>query len=163
LKNQLSFPLTNRKPGEIIAFDSRGARRVDQFLGEAVNLSKQLPARRYAINLFTDRYQYLLGFTAAIIAGQCTLMPPNRLKATLELLGEMFPDSYTLGDNTLADCEISRNVSRSGPPGEFPPDIPEISAEQLCAIAFTSGSTGTPTPNHKYWGTLRTGTLGNSE
>lgn len=163
MKNRLSFPLTNRKPGEIIAFGSRGAIRVDQFLAEAVALSRQLPARNYAVNLFTDRYQYLLGFCAAIIAGQCTLMPPNRLKTTLELLGEMFPDSYTLGDSTLADCESSRNMPRSGPLGEFHPDLPEIPAEQLCAIAFTSGSTGTPSPNLKYWETLRTGTLGNSE
>jgi acyl-coenzyme A synthetase/AMP-(fatty) acid ligase len=34
------------------------------------------------------------------------------------------------------------------------PQLPAISAQQIAAIAFTSGSTGTPTANTKYWGTL---------
>ena len=82
------------KPDEIIAFGTAGAIRVDYFLAEAVALSRRLPAHSYAINMFTDRYQYLLGFCAAMIAGQCTLMPPNKLAATLALMGELFPDSY---------------------------------------------------------------------
>ena len=150
-------------PDEIIAFGTTGAIRVDDFLAEAVALSNRLPTHSYAINLFTDRYQYLLGFCATIIAGQCTLMPPNKLASTLALLAELFPDSYTLGDSTLSDDEISRNMPRSEPSGEFYQSVPEVPVKQLCAIAFTSGSTGTPTPNLKYWETLRTGSLGDKE
>ena len=154
MKNQQFSPLTNRKPDEIIAFGTAGAIRVDDFLAEAVALSRRLPAHSYAINLFTDRYQYLLGFCAAMIAGQCTLMPPNKLAATLALMGELFPDSYSLSDSTLSCSESS---------GEIQQSVPEISAKQLCAIAFTSGSTGMPVSNLKYWETLRTGSTGNTE
>jgi acyl-coenzyme A synthetase/AMP-(fatty) acid ligase len=163
LKNQQLFPLTNRKPDEIIAFGTTGAIRVDDFLAEAVALSRRLPAHSYVINLFTDRYQYLLGFCAAMIAGQCTLMPPNKLATTLALLGELFPDSYSLGDSAPGDGGISRNMPCPEPPGEFHQSVPEISEKQLCAIAFTSGSTGMPSPNLKYWKTLRTGSIGNTE
>jgi len=47
-------------------------------------------------------------------------------------------------------------------PGEICADAPKIPSDQLCAILFTSGSTGTPAPNLKYWETLRTGSLGNA-
>jgi acyl-coenzyme A synthetase/AMP-(fatty) acid ligase len=163
LKNQQLFPLTDRSPDEIIAFGTTGAIRVDDFFTEAVALSRRLPEHSYAINLFTDRYQYLLGFCAAMIAGQCTLMPPNKLATTLALLGELFPDSYSLGDSTPGDMGISRHMPCSEPSVEFHQSAPEISAKQLCAIAFTSGSTGTPVPNLKYWETLRTGSIGNAE
>ena len=36
--------------------------------------------------------------------------------------------------------------------------MPQIPDDRLCAIAFTSGSTGEPKPNRKYWKTLRTST-----
>jgi acyl-coenzyme A synthetase/AMP-(fatty) acid ligase len=163
LKNQQFFPLTNRKPNEIIAFGAAGAIRVDEFLAEAVALSRGLPAHSYAINLFTDRYQYLLGFCAAMIAGQCTLMPPNNLASTLALMGELFPDSYSLSDSTLNNRGISLNKPCSESSGEIKQSVPEISAKQLCAIAFTSGSTGMPVSNLKYWETLRTGSAGNTE
>ena len=156
------FPLTSRKPSEIIAFRSGGEIRVDHFLAEAEALSRQLPEHRYVINLFPDRYQYLLGFCAAVIADQCTLMPPNRLAATLEQLTEAYPDSYTLGDISSGNSNIaSSNLSRESPAKSI--EAPVIPADQLCAIAFTSGSTGEPTPNLKYWGTLRTGSIGSAE
>ena len=64
-------------PPEIIAFLADEQISVEQFLATVVALSHKLPNYRYVINLLTDRYQYLLGFCAAIIAGQCTLMPPH--------------------------------------------------------------------------------------
>jgi acyl-coenzyme A synthetase/AMP-(fatty) acid ligase len=159
-KNQQFFPLTHRRPDEIIAFGDAGAVRIDHLLSEAEALSRRLPAHRYVINLSTDRYQYLLGFCAAVIAGQCTLMPPNNLAATLALLGKAYPDSYSLGNNALSDCDSSLSVPGSEPDGEHRQEAPVIHSKQLCAIAFTSGSTGTPSPNLKNWCTLRTGSVG---
>jgi acyl-coenzyme A synthetase/AMP-(fatty) acid ligase len=159
-KNQQFFPLTQRRPDEIIAFGDAGAVRVDHLLSEAETLSRRLPTHRYVINLCTDRYQYLLGFCAAVIAGQCTLMPPNNLATTHALLGEAYPDSYSLGNNALSDCDMSLSVPHSEPVGEHRQEAPVIHSKQLCVIAFTSGSTGTPSPNLKYWDTLRTGSIG---
>jgi acyl-coenzyme A synthetase/AMP-(fatty) acid ligase len=162
LNTQKHSPLTDRLPEDVIAFRSDGAMNVGQFLQAARRLAEQLPAHKYVFNLFTDRFQFLLGFCASVIAGQCTLLPPNKLAKTLEQLSVDYPDSYTLEDPD----SLCGELSAPGTPGKLAgagngviPDIPE---NQLCAIAFTSGSTGKAKPNLKYWGTLRTGSLNNA-
>ena len=78
-------------------------------------------------------------------------MPPNRQTHTLQQLRELYDNACTVGDNgaevVIADSDSS---------------IPDIPDDQHSAIAFTSGSTGTPTPNLKYWRTLRVGSLSNA-
>lgn len=161
MKTKPHFPVTNRKSEEIISVYRGENIEVGQFITEAKALAATLPAHRYVFNLFTNRYEYLLGFCASILAGQCTLMPPNRLDHTLEELAQQYPDSYKLGACGLSYPEIRKGVFR-GKPGQFQDDdIPLISADQLCAIAFTSGSTGAPRPNPKYWHTLRSGSFAN--
>jgi acyl-coenzyme A synthetase/AMP-(fatty) acid ligase len=149
------FRLSNREPDEVIAFRAGQAVTVKRFFELANELSGQLPNRRYAVNLCQNRFEYLLGFCASTIAGQCTLMPPNRLQKTLDQLKGKFPDSYFL----------DQGVVRAGiaePAGKAVPEVPAIPADQLCAIAFTSGSTGEPSPNLKTWETLRVATMGNA-
>ena len=163
LRPQLRFPITNREPGETIAFQDGRAISVKQFLEQVNSLSSRLPNHRYVFNLFTDRYQYLLGFCASIIAGQCTLMPPNRLEKTLEQLALEYSDSYFLGDTVQSCQEVDLSSHRYQSTQTDCHEIPLVAADQLCAIAFTSGSTGSPAPNLKYWRTLRTGSLGNAE
>jgi acyl-coenzyme A synthetase/AMP-(fatty) acid ligase len=148
------YPLTDRPAHATIAFSAAGTVSVAQFLEETTRLSQRLPERRYVINLFSDRYQYLLGFCAAAVANQCTLMPPNRLPFTMQQLMEEYGDCYVLGDGELPP---ERRTSA----GALNDTMAEISADQLCAIAFTSGSTGRPKANPKYWRTLRAGTRSN--
>jgi len=124
---------------------------VATFIAEAKGLAEELPDKQFAINLHGDRYLYLRAFCAAIIAGQCTLMPPNRQPYTLQQLQELYPDSYIIGDD--GEEPQSTPVADAG--------MPSVDDDQLCAIAFTSGSTGAPTSNRKAWRTLREGTLGN--
>jgi len=157
---QRSHPITTREPDEIIAHGSSGAIRVDQFLAHAVALSKQLPDRQYVINLAADRYTFLLGFCAAVIADQCTLMPPNRQQQTLQQVANEYADCYSFGGPGLNNVE-SLDTCDVDAPDVIDVVVPEIPADRLCAIVFTSGSTGTPTPNRKYWETLRTGSLSN--
>jgi len=90
-------------------------------------------------------------FCAAIIAGQCTLMPPNRQRRTLEQLRLLYSDSYLLGDE-VGEPEFSIGSDTS---------VPDIDEDQLCAIVFTSGSTGAPQPNKKFWRTIRDGAKSN--
>ncbi len=126
---------------------------MDQFIAEARSLAEKLPDNPFVINLHADRYLYLRAFCAALLAGQCTLMPPNRQAATLESLSESYPGTYVLGqggEETLP-CVSADDAS-----------VPEIPDQQLAAIAFTSGSTGTPRPNRKYWRTFCAGTRSNA-
>ena len=158
MNTKTSFPICNRKAHEIIAFQRGVGVDVEQFICQAKALSLSLPKHEFVFNLCTDRYQYLLGFCAALLAGQCTLMPPNRLPNTLQQLALDYPDNYSLNDSDSALLKaMSMDVE-----DEAGFCIPEIPLSQLCAIAFTSGSTGTPTPNLKYWKTLSSSTLGNS-
>jgi acyl-coenzyme A synthetase/AMP-(fatty) acid ligase len=162
LKIQRHFPITGRRSEEIIAFHIGEAIDVGQFIGQAKVLATRLPDHRYVINLFSNRFEYLLGFCASVIAGQCTLMPPNRLDSTLDELTQLYPDSYLLGDAEVSDEAENGKSSDGGAERVSSDQVPLIPSDQLCAIAFTSGSTGTPNPNLKYWDTLRVGTLGNA-
>jgi acyl-coenzyme A synthetase/AMP-(fatty) acid ligase len=159
LRRLNSYPLTDRKPDDIIAYCAAGGVKVDHFLARANALSSRLPRHRYVINLCSDRYHYLLGFCAAVIAGQATLMPPNRQPQTLKQVAEEYPDSYSLGDDGQCDFEITTNDIADIEPGSRGAAAPEIPCDQLCVIAFTSGSTGAPLPNLKYWETLRAGAI----
>ena len=153
-----SYPLIERDFDDVIAFRANGSVCVSEFVREAIALAKALPDHQYVINLHTDRYRYLLGFCAAIIAGQCILMPANRQPQTLEQLKRDYPDVYSMDVNLPGEFVVDGVA-----PGENVVSCPQIAANQLCAIAFTSGSTGVPAPNFKYWQTLRIGGLNNNK
>jgi acyl-coenzyme A synthetase/AMP-(fatty) acid ligase len=158
---QRLHPLTTREPGEVIAHGPSGAITVGEFLAHATGLAEALPPRQFIINLSADRYTFLLGFCAAVIAGQCTLMPPNRQRQTLQQLAEAHADCYTFGEAGVEDIEHVDSTDLAAARTSMTSGVPEIDEQHLCAIVFTSGSTGTPTPNRKYWKTLRTGSLSN--
>jgi acyl-coenzyme A synthetase/AMP-(fatty) acid ligase len=155
------YPLTTRCADEIIAYVGGEAVTVGAFLATAELAAAQLPEAAFAINLSTDRYEFLLGFCAAVIAGQCTLMPPNRQRGSVLSVAEKYADCYVLGGEPvegLAYRQIAA-VRDAGPVAE----PPAVEDEQLCAIVFTSGSTGDAQPNRKYWKTLRMGSASNAE
>ena len=158
---QTSHAITNRGADEIIVHGPDGEISVGEFIARATGLAAQLPDHRYVINLATDRYHFILGFCAAIIAGQCTLMPPNRQRQSVQQLVEKYVDCFLLGEVSIDGVEQFEIDFDSLAATGSDVEIPKISSRQLCAIAFTSGSTGTPTPNHKYWETLRVSTLSN--
>jgi acyl-coenzyme A synthetase/AMP-(fatty) acid ligase len=160
---QRSRPITNRGTDEIIVHGPTGEVSVGTFIARAAKLATQLPDCRYVINLATDRYHFILGFCAAVIAGRCTLMPPNRLQHTVQQVADEYGDCVSLGEDSIDGVDRFEIDFDSLEIAGSEAAIPEIPSQQLCAIVFTSGSTGTPAPNHKYWETLRTGTLGNVE
>lgn len=116
-------------------------------------LAASLPDQPFTINLHADRYLYLRAFCAALLAGQCTLMPPNRQAYTLATLRDAHPDAYSVGEHGEEVVEPSSIEDGS---------VPDIPDRQAAAIAFTSGSTGSPTPNLKHWHTFHAGTLSNA-
>lgn len=160
--SQRSHVITSRGLDEIIAHGRDGEVSVAQFLARAVALAGKLPDHRYAINLAADRYDFFLGFCAAVIAGQCTLMPSNRQQQTVQQVADDYADCYLLGDVSMDGIERFDLDSDSLATITPSVDIPEIPLHQLCAIVFTSGSTGRPTPNRKYWKTLVEGALSNA-
>lgn len=135
-----------------------GEIRVSDFIGQVLRLAEHLPDARFAINLCDNRYLFTLGFCAALVRGQTNLLPQNRAPATQTLLREQYPASYVLHDgleNLLDSCP-QLNLNQLDLRGKGCNSIPQIPADHLAAIAFTSGSTGQPKANLKPWHTFVT-------
>ena len=143
------------QPDDVLAWEQAGPRTARQFLADVTSLVESLPDRAAVFNLATSRYEFLVGFAAAILRRQITLLPQSRAPQTLRRLAGDYPGSYGLADR---DETIDGIETISVQPGDgrapWPNEIPRVPLNQVVAIAFTSGSTGQPTPNHKTWGAL---------
>ena len=165
--NPAVLPLLERHPDDSFALvhcslpalgGQTGELRASEFLGQVMRLAERLPPAAFVINLCDNRYLFTLGFCAALVRGQTNLLPQNRAPATQGLLRETYPDSYVLHDGLdalLDDCP-GFNLNLDDLRGAACDQIPQIPAEHLSAIAFTSGSTGVPKANLKPWHTFVT-------
>jgi acyl-coenzyme A synthetase/AMP-(fatty) acid ligase len=159
-----ALPLLRGYPADgVIAW--RGAEPVSaaHFAAAATALAAHLPRRRHVLNLCEDRYHFMLGYAAGLLAGQTTLLPPSRAPHALREACRDFADVYCLSDRGAVVTELQTVEVRDGPvaPGATP-GAREIDSGQVAAIVFTSGSTGRHMPHPKTWGSLVAGarTLG---
>ncbi|MCB1559744.1 MAG: acyl-CoA synthetase [Xanthomonadales bacterium] len=164
-----AFPLLSGDAGRVFAWRGSTPVSAAQFLGEALTLAETLDGHGHVLNLCEDRYRFLLGFAAALISGLPTLLPPSRSPATLTGLVQDFDRVQAIGDadsicpDLLArlpvHCRLLPLDASSAEP-RWP--APDIAADSLAAVGFTSGSTGAPMPQQKYWGSLCTSNLHNA-
>jgi acyl-coenzyme A synthetase/AMP-(fatty) acid ligase len=140
-----------------------GMVNVAGFLGQVHRLAAQLPEGKHLLNLCENRYLFTLAFCAALVRGQTTLLPQNRAEETQRHLLSEYADTYLLHDgvSTLIKDAVQINLQELNLTGEPSNEIPLIDADFLAAVAFTSGSTGNPKPNVKFWRTLVVSTLMN--
>jgi acyl-coenzyme A synthetase/AMP-(fatty) acid ligase len=153
------LPLTARPASDVLCWRGGRAITVGRFLAEVAALAARLPDRPYAINLCTDRYRALLGFAAALSRGQVTLLCADRAPQRLRALAARFPHAHVVADGPVDTALPVLRPDSASPPateGETAP-APLIPAEQVAAIAFTSGSTGEPAAHAKPWGALVSG------
>jgi acyl-coenzyme A synthetase/AMP-(fatty) acid ligase len=141
--------------GAVFAY-RKGARiGVERFLADALRLAAALPDRSYLLNLCTDRYHFAVGFAAALLRRQVTLLPPNETPDLIERLAAQYPGMHCLSDRrTIAgplETTLFPELDDRGPAALAIPDVP---LAQIAAIVFTSGSTGEPVPYRKTWGSL---------
>ena len=133
---------------------------VEQFLTDVASLAAAFPAGKHVLNVCRDRYHFAVGFAAALVSNKISLLPPTHTQEMVQQLQAFAADVFCLHDN--ADCDIAlpklqyptvmpENISECG---VRLIEIPLIDATQLAAIVFTSGSTGTPLPHTKSWGSL---------
>ena len=168
--NKLSnkLPLVGHQHAEqIVAWQGTRAVTLAQFLADVEAVKNQLPNSQHIFNMCADRYHFAVGLAAAIVTGRISLLPSTHTPDMVRQMQVFAPDVFCLHD--LVHCEIDL------PKFQFPAlttnattidsatdstidsslNIPQIDSAQLVAIVFTSGSTGTPVPHHKYWGTLQ--------
>ena len=135
-------------------------------LGHATALAQDLPSARYAINVCEDRHAFVSGFAAALLRGQTTLLPAVRSRAVVDALIDDYGDCYVLSDH----LELTSSRARTqviAPPDSAAPMLPDalaaVPTDAVALIAFTSGSTGTPTPHRKTWGALQASAADNRQ
>lgn len=135
-----------------------------QFMAQVQAVAAALPAAPAAVNLCDDRYAFLVAFCALTLRGQINLLPSSRAPRAIDEVMTSHPGCYAVGEQRLDPH----------PPGywQLPslddvlpaPDSPLstwIAAEQVVAIGYTSGSTGTPSANVKTWGSFHASNAGN--
>lgn len=129
--------------------------RAAEFLADVLALAERLPDARYALNLCTQRYHFLVAFCAAIVAGQTNLLPATRAPQTIGEILRAYPNHYTLIDDDGESPDTRtihvRNELAEPVDNAFFANV-SIPADQIVAIGFTSGSTGAPKANRKTWG-----------
>ena len=54
-------------PDDVLAWEPDGSRTARQFVSDVARLAESLPDRLTVINLATSRYEFLVGFAAAIL------------------------------------------------------------------------------------------------
>ncbi len=155
------FPLTSHQPHEPMAYGPQGAISTAQFMAQVQAVARSLPATQYVVNICANRYHFLLGFAAAVVAGKTTLMPSTVTAQVLQQLAHDYPQDLALLSDAASDVPAHDLPSVDLSPyvlaaSAAAPDnaIPQIASEHLAAIVFTSGSTGTPVPHRKTWGSL---------
>jgi acyl-coenzyme A synthetase/AMP-(fatty) acid ligase len=143
---------------QLCAYRAGVAIPVRRFLQDVQTLMRQLPDKRYMLNLCSDRYSFAVGFCAALLRGQTSLLPPNYTADFVARLAARFPDLYCLTDGAieLADIETIRYPADGPAAVADITEIPLIAADRCAALVFTSGSTGEPMPHEKTWGSLNT-------
>ena len=151
-----TIPLT-RHHGEHDLFAWFEQQRIShaQFIDHVHQVAAQLHDKPFVINLVENRYLFILTFAAALLRRQVSLLPPSRTPADVNRVIQNYPDCYCLADQALEldtptpRCQVKIPSQHLGHTS-----VPDIGENQLAAITFTSGSTGTPQPHTKYWGDL---------
>ncbi len=142
-------------PDDALAWQPDGPRSAREFLADVAHVADILPDRPVVLNLLSSRYDFLVGFAAAMIRRQVTLLPQSRARETLRRVAADNRGSYCLTDRDepADDLDVVTFPSSRGHSSRSF-KIPQVPLSQQVAVAFTSGSTGHPTPNQKTWGAL---------
>jgi acyl-coenzyme A synthetase/AMP-(fatty) acid ligase len=150
-------------PARVVAWRHGEAVSAARFLAQVQTVAAALPAATAAVNLCEDRYAFLVAFCAIVLRGQLNLLPSSRAPQAVDEVMAAHPGCYAVGEQALDPA----------PQGYFQlPSLDEVSdvadvvwplipADQIVAIGYTSGSTGTPSANVKTWGNFHASNAGN--
>ncbi len=155
---------------EVIAWRISGAATRSQFLHDVLSIARSLPDKANVINVCDDHYHFMVGFAAATLRGQVSLLPPSRLPGAVMAIASEYADSYLLVDSSVGDAALPQFRIALAPGANLAapaavasqPAIPLVDLDQLVVIMFTSGTTGRATPNSKSWRTVVRGAAANA-
>jgi acyl-CoA synthetase (AMP-forming)/AMP-acid ligase II len=146
-----------RHPEDPVLLGPAGSISAALFFEQARDLAGALPDRSHVINLCESRAGFMLGFAAALMRGQTSLLPSGRGHGDRMHVLRQFPDAYLLTDKPQEDG----NCFNLGPflahRNAASLNIPQVAGGGNVAILFTSGSTGQPVAHAKTWNQLWSG------
>jgi len=154
--------LADGDPERIVAWRRDGPVRAHRFLSDVARLAELLPAGGNVLNVCQDRYRFLVGFAAGLVAGKLSLLPPAQTPEAVRRLKDYAPDVFCLHDGNGDAIDLPGMAFPELAIGEVDA-VPEIPAARVAAVLFTSGSTGVPTAHVKQWGALALSSRGEAE
>jgi len=147
--------LSHGTPTAVIAYRAGVPVTAQRFLSDARHLAQGLPAGRHVLNVCADRYRFTVGLAACLISGRVSLLPSTHTPEVIGQLAGFAPDAFCLTDDRRCDIALPKiYYPEASAAHDLPWVVPEIPVNQIAAIVFTSGSTGTPLPYKKTWGRL---------
>jgi Acyl-coenzyme A synthetases/AMP-(fatty) acid ligases len=149
-------------PQRVLAWRRGRAVSAAQFLAHVRVVAATLPVAEAVVNLCTDRYAFMVAFCAAMVRGQVTLLPSSRAPQAVDEVMATHPGCYALGEQVLDPAPQGyRRLPMLGDVPDMELAWPQIPAEQVVAIGYTSGSTGMPHPSPKTWRNFHASNAGN--
>ena len=134
----------------VLAWENGHPMTYGRFLSDVGALADLLPEKPTVINLADDRYRFLVGFAAALVRGQTTLLPPSRAPGALAQIAREYGNSYCLVDGTEYIEQLPSYQIPAGTGNQTDRvTVPQIPIDHPALVAFTSGSTGNPRPHSK--------------
>lgn len=157
-----AWPLVAHDDGELDrAFAWRAGQPISvaRFLRDVAAVAAGLPDTAHVLNACGDRYLFAVSLAACMQRGIVTLLPPARTPGVIAHLRSDATDLVLLIDGSEeTDSAGGLPVHRIEPVAhEASPWTARLSllpGTQLVARMYTSGSTGQPLPQPKFWGSL---------
>lgn len=157
-----AWPLVAHDDGELDrVFGWRAGRPISvaSFLHDVAAVAAGLPATAHVLNACGDRYLFAVSLAACMQRGIVTLLPPTRTPGVIAHLRSNASDLVLLIDrDEEADSAGGLPVHRIEPVARTASTatvaVPVLPGSQLVARMYSSGSTGQPLPQPKYWGSL---------
>lgn len=131
-------------PARPIAWRDGKVVSLGEFSAHVAALAAALPDGTSMINLCEDRYGFLVAYAAALSRGHTVLLPHTRAEQVVADVERSYAGSYRCDDAVVAagiqDCNASRIAAD-----------PQVPADHIAMIGFTSGSTGQAKTFPKLW------------
>ena len=151
-------------PTRVLAWRDGAPVSAAQFLGHVRQVTATLPSAGAAVNLCEDRYAFLVAFCAIVLRGQTNLLPSSRAPQAVDEVMAAHPGCYALGEQALDPAPVGYHrlpALTATAVDEEVESWPQIPADQIVAIGYTSGSTGVPSANLKTWHSFHASNAGN--
>jgi len=138
-------------PEQVLVWQRGRALHTRQLLALSAQLHRLLPPSRHYLNLCERHACFIVGFLAALRGGSVTLLPLNRGPETLATISRHHQQPTLITDELVAPLFDQLDSLDLAHDATFDWRVPP---EQIVAIVFTSGSTGTPEGHAKSWATI---------